>query len=123
MHGMAKERVNANLTRLHTDVMKYNSCMHKHVFYLCVCFRTAVDLQRQFARGRQQQRDRSLAGLQRPLIDNVSQHRQHKGQRLARTGLGAPDEVAAGHDGRQRLLFCGTMVGMAVTQSGKMKLR
>ena len=62
-----------------------------------------VDLQRQFARGREDQRpDRTSAADGRPT-QQVRQNRQREGRRLARTRLGRTEDIPAFQSGGDRL--------------------
>ena len=63
----------------------------------------AVDLRRELARRGHDHRNRTLERLDRALILDVAEHGQEERDRLAGPGLGDADDVAARHDGGNRL--------------------
>lgn len=63
----------------------------------------AMDLRRELTRWSHDHGNRALERLDGTLILDVAEHREEEGDRLAGSRLGYADDVAPGHDGRDRL--------------------
>ncbi len=107
--------------RIFADAAKNGGDAERQIF--AIDFYVLLDLQNEFARGRDDER----AGAARAAVAEhgrkLGQHRQRERRRLAGAGLRDADEVVAGDDGRNRRRLDGRGFGVAGFLDGLQNFR